>query len=539
MRGLSPYLGLAPSLILTTMKKIISIVFLLLFAFFVKDAKADTLSMTVDACGYWSGCNLNGQGTQIGNSFIPSDNNISAIEVKLYAFSGAGINCGDVSLRLCSDINCNNVLATGYVDSNSLPYQDTYPNTFADYRDWVKFSFASPASVNIGQTYYFYYNSASCRYQNYCCDLGNPYANGVMIGAYADPPNRDSAFKLYFEEAPVFAITSPEQNEMKINDSWITVSGTCVTNGSDQIAFTNVCSDFSNLEYTVDCVNNQFSADFYYNGVSDWVVAVDKNSVAGDCVDYDDLMDVVEVDGIEVIEGYPDDWYFNYDYYDDYDIEIVSPIFDMPALTLPLGSSNVDMTFSFIYPRPLSPNLVFNMKQYDEDGNLLNDAYHTKALYEMADTDNYAVNLTASSSPIHYVVQLLNNGNLVRQYPFGVFVSDLNLIINPDEYRYLFPRLVEKLKKKVVFNYYFAFYDGFYTLFNTSPGQINDDALDITFKSVSADGEYNLDIPVFLGSNPAVKSFAGGLRPYITIFLWLIFAVYVLVRVNHLFNNDD
>jgi len=342
-----------------------------------------------------------------------------------------------------------------------------------------------------------------------------------------------------FNFAPPFAIVSPEMNEIKIKESLITVSGNCPTDGSNRIALTNNCSDFSNLEYTVDCVDNQFSAEFYYNGISDWVVAVEVDSVAGDCVDYDDLMDVVEIDGIEVIEGYPDDWYFNYNYYDDYDIEITSPIFDVPALTLPLGSSAVDMSFSFIYPHPLSPFLVFNIKQYDETGNLLNDSYHNKALYEMTDTNNYIVNLTASSSPIHYVVQLLNNGDLVRQYPFGVFVSDLDLIINPDEYRYLFPRLVEKMKKKVGFNYYFAFYDGFYSLFNGSIPVSSDDALDITFKSVSGDGQYNLNVPIFKGSDPNVKTFTSGLRPYITAFLWLVFALYLVIKINGLFNSDE
>jgi hypothetical protein len=157
----------------------------------------------------------------------------------------------------------------------------------------------------------------------------------------------------------------------------------------------------------------------------------------------------------------------------------------------------------------------------------------------MANTNNYTVNLSASSTAIHYVVQLLNNGELVRQYPFGVFVSDLDLIINPDDYRYLFPRLVEKLKDKVVFNYYFAFYDGFYGLFNSNMNDVEADDLDITFKSVSSNGEYNLDVPVFKGSNPAVKSFADGLRPYVVGLLWLGFALYVVVRVNSLFGKEE
>ncbi|MDO8261419.1 MAG: hypothetical protein Q7T50_08090, partial [Candidatus Magasanikbacteria bacterium] len=97
----------------------------------------------------------------------------------------------------------------------------------------------------------------------------------------------------------------------------------------------------------------------------------------------------------------------------------------------------------------------------------------------------------------------------------------------------------ENLKKKVVFNYYFTFYDGFYALFNESFPINSDTALDITLKSVSGNHEYNINVPIFRGSDPNVKAFADGLRPYITAFLWLIFALYVLTRVNSLFNNDE
>jgi len=426
-------------------------------------------------------------------------------------------------------------------DSGNNPLSES--NRLSSVSGDVFYIFSAPVELIIGSQYKVIYYGSRPNYGFYGC----PYQTNLIFGhtqgwessTWGDVLEGAYYYDDEYTPAVEFSIISPEMNEMKIKDSWFTVSGSCPTNATDQIALTNICSDFSNLEYTVDCVNNQFSADFYYSGLSDWVVAVDKDSVAGDCVDYDDLMDGVEINGIEVIEGYPDDWYFNYNYYDDFDIEIVSPVFDMPALTLPLGSLAVDMSFSFVYPHPLSPFLVFNMKQYDENGNLLNDSYHNKALYEMPDTNNYTVNLTASSSPIHYVVQLLNNGDLVRQYPFGVFVSDLDLIINPDEYRYLFPRLVEKLKKKVVFNYYFAFYDGFYSLFNGSIPESSDNALDITFKSVSGNGQYNLNIPIFKGSDPNVKNFANGLRPYITAFLWLVFALYVVIRINGLFNSDE
>lgn len=338
---------------------------------------------------------------------------------------------------------------------------------------------------------------------------------------------------------PPFAITSPEMDEAVIDDSWITVEGVCPTNGTNRIGFTSDCLGFDDIQYTVDCVGGTFSGQFYKSGLSDRVIAREIDSVSGDCVDYDDLMDFIEVSGIEVIEGYPDDWYFDFDYYDDYDIRIHSPVFDT-ALTLPQGSTSTDFTFGFIYPSEQLANMNFNIKQYDSDGNLLNANYHNEDLSDMTDTWSYTVNLTASSTQgIHYVVQLTESGEMKRQYPFGIYVSDLDFVINPDDYEYFFPRLVEELKKKVIFNYYFAFHDGFYDMFNADYSQADDDALDLTFKSVSGDGEYNLDITVFSASDARVKSFASGLRPYIVALLWLLFALYVVFRITHLFSDNE
>lgn len=524
--GASPVLGVSPLSSITTMKKLIititTIIILVIQVIFLAP-KVSAVEMTFYSCddyhNTYACCFGSGNFYQ---KFIATTNNITKIKAQYWGNESS-----------------DNYIIIYDSEDNPLSESNHLPNVSGN----VFYNFPAPVELIIGSQYKVIYYGSRPNYGFYGCssqtNLIFGHTQGWESSTWGDVLEGAYYYDDEYIPAVDFAITSPEMNEIKIEESWITVSGNCPTNGSNRIALTNDCSDFSNLDYTVDCVDNQFSADFYYNGISDWVIAVEKDSIAGDCVDYDDLMDVVEIDGIEVIEGYPDEWYFNYNYYDDFDIEIVSPIFDMPALTLPLGSTNVDMTFSFVYPHPLSPNLSFNMKQYDENGNLLNSTYHTKALYEMADTNNYTVNLNASSTAIHYVVQLLNNGELVRQYPFGVFVSDLDLIINPDDYRYLFPRLVEKLKDKVVFNYYFAFYDGFYGLFNGDMNDVESDDLDITFKSVSSNGEYNLDIPVFKGSNPAVKSFADGLRPYIVGLLWLGFALYVVVRVNSLFGKEE
>lgn len=355
-----------------------------------------------------------------------------------------------------------------------------------------------------------------------------------------DPSNTYFDDMLVGDEEIVFAITDPEMDDPAINDSWITVSGTCPTNGTDRIGFTNDCLGFDNIDYTVDCVDNEFSGQFYHEATNHRLIARDIDSISGDCVDYDDLMDIVEVDGIEVIEGYPDDWYFNFDYYDDYDIKIKSPIFDT-SLTLPANSTSTIFTFGFTYPASSTlSNLNFNIKQYDSDGNLLNANYHNKDLSNMDDTENYQVSLTASSTDsMHYVVQLTDNGEMVRQYPFGIYVSDLDFVYNPDDYDYFFPRLVEMLRTKIVFNYYFAFHDGFYDMFNGDYSAPADDDLDITFKSVSGDGEYNLDIKIFSASDSRVKYFASKIRPYIVAILWLIFAVYVMFRITHLFSDNQ
>jgi len=76
-------------------------------------------------------------------------------------------------------------------------------------------------------------------------------------------------------------------------------------------------------------------------------------------------------------------------------------------------------------------------------------------------------------------------------------------------------------------------------MFNGDYSQASDDALDITFKSVSGDGEYNMDVKIFSASDSRVKNFASGLRPYFVAILWLVFALYVVFRITHLFSDNE
>jgi len=400
-------------------------------------------------------------------------------------------------------------------------------------------------TYNVYTTFYAEFTSTQLR-----CKVGNSnwsawynhsygLPDGVEFNHNTDPSNT------YFDDMQVgneqiyFRITSPEADDPALDESWITVSGTCPINGADRIGFTNDCIGFDDIQYTIDCVDNAFSGQFYKSGLTDRIIARDIDSISGDCVDYDDLMDFIEVEGFEIIHGYPDDWYFNFNYYDDYNIKILSPSFET-ALTLPAGSTSADFVFDFDYPVAQLANLNFNIKQYNSNGDVLNASFHNKDLDTMTDTSNYPVTLTASSSqPLHYVVQLTESGEMMRQYPFGIYVSDLEFVTNPDDYGYFFPRLVDTLKKKIIFNYYFAFHDGFYNMFNGTYASVSGDALDITFKSVSSNKQYNLDVKIFSASDARVKNFASSLRPYIVALLWLGFALYLVFRITHLFSDNE
>ena len=428
------------------------------------------------------------------------------------------------------------------------------------YYKWAYFTFTSPITVSPNTSYFIMLNSASSADNESSDLLRTMYNNSNYLGSsenytngqayyykgstrYTTGESTDFLFKIYSAD-PItipFEITSPLDNDPAEVDTWVTVTGTCPTNGVNRIGFTNDCLGFDKINYNVSCTSNTFSGQFYYNGLGDKrVIAREASSTSGDCVDYDNKMDFKTVRTIEIINGYPNNWYFNFDYYNDYDIIIKSPKFDT-ALTLPISSTSSLFTFQFIYPASSTlANLNFTIKQYKPDGTLLNGSYHTKLLSQMANTQSYAINLDASSTtPLHYVVQLTESGEMKRQYPFAIYVSDIDFTYNTTDNQYFFPRLVDLLKTKIIFNYYFSFHDGFYNLFNASSTVTTDTALDITFKSVSADKQYNTDIKIFSASDPNVKNFANGLRPYIVAFLWLIFALYLILRVSYLFSGNN
>lgn len=418
--------------------------------------------------------------------------------------------------------------------------------------NFYTFTFAPTSTFNENDVFYATLNCVSsqtvlCGYPEYPWHLdmfGSPNSNPTttVYGGGADPV-KAFYFQLWTQpDIPIpFAITSPQNNDSEIRDTWVTVGGTCPVNGSNRIGLTNDCLGFDKINYNVSCTSNTFSSQFYYNGLGDKrIIARDASSTSSDCANYDGLMDYKTVRTIEVINGYPNEWYANLNYYQDYDIKIKSPSFDI-ALTLPIGATSSLFTFQFLYPASSTlANLQFTIKQYDPNGNLLNGSYLSKTLANVPNTQSYPVTLDASSTtPLHYVVQLTDTGQLKRQYPFAIYVSDIDYTAVPSQSGQFFPRLVDVLKTKVVFNYFFAFHDGFYNLFNGASVVVSSNALDITLKSVSADKQYNTNILIFSASDPTVKSFANGLRPYITAILWLIFALYVVLRISRLFSNQQ
>ncbi|MFW0837520.1 MAG: hypothetical protein ACKKL5_00795 [Candidatus Komeilibacteria bacterium] len=359
-----------------------------------------------------------------------------------------------------------------------------------------------------------------------------------QVGTRTEPSFLDLYYMLYSDPSlPAFYIASPEQDEYLLADFITTVSGYCPTNGVNRIGLTNSCTGFDSIVYNIDCVDNQFSGEIFKARGQDFIIAREIDSISTDCVNYDDLMYMVGVHDFDLVYDEGEVWYQNMDYYSGYDIEIASPDFDQ-ALLLPNGTTNTDVTFNFTYPADRLSFLTFNIKQYLDDGTLLDENYYTENLSNMTDTSNHTVNLEASSTRYHYIVQLLDDSVVKRQYPFSVRVSDLDFIYSESD-GYFFPRLVNTLKTKVVFAYYFAFYDGFTNLFNYDFGQASPDALNITFKSVSDNGEYDLDVPVFSFDDERVISFTQSIRPYVVAILWLIFAMYVIFRITHLFSDNE
>ncbi|NCO05340.1 MAG: hypothetical protein GW939_04325 [Candidatus Magasanikbacteria bacterium] len=508
-----------------------------------------------------------------GQSFV-TQADTEAISTVAFKLCRLGTITKPKTLTLCSSATngwyggCASPLATKQFTADELNEMINYDascNANAEggandgtYYHWSYFTFDEPVTVSGNTSYFVLLNSASSADNESGSLLRTMYNNENYLGTSENYPNgqeyyykgatrytygasTDIFFKV-FSTDPItvpFEITHPLQDQEVINDTWVTVSGTCPYVGENRIGFTDDCLGFEEIQYTAACTEDHtFSAEFYHTSLSDRVIAREVDSISGDCVDYDNLMDFVTVDGIEFVDGYPEDWYFNFGIYDDYDITIKSPVFDV-ALTLPRGSTSKEFTFSFTYPEEALEDLTFVIAQYDSEGNLITDNFHTRTLESMADTSDYQVTLSATTTAYHYVVQLIEDATLKRQYPFGIFVSDLDFVANPDETNYFFPRIVTELRKKIVFNYYFAFHDGFYNMFNGQYSSPSSNALDITFKSMSGDGQYNLDVKVFSASDPRVKSFTSAMRPYIVALLWLSFALYVVFRITHLFSDNE
>jgi hypothetical protein len=348
------------------------------------------------------------------------------------------------------------------------------------------------------------------------------------------------------------SIYYPEEGETVIVDDTVLVSGSCPTNGENRIAVWNGDVEYyeNGVErtggYDTDCVNHSFQEEIVLNsGVNGvpYIIAKDKDSVCTEITCSDDKEDVTEVDDLTVIEGEPpvDEWYDSNSYDQYYSMEVIGPdVFERPATTLPKGATSTDVIFNFHVPDTIEPDVYFRVDQYDSEGNLIDGNYHDVPMDSIATSslDSYAVNFEATTTQmLHYSVKVEDNEGIRLQFPFGLAVSDYEYI-QPPEPDYMFPKTVEMLKNKVGFNYFFYFYDEFKRLFSADMSRADPKDLDFTLSAVSGDGEYDLEVPVFSASNKTVQSFADGLRPYITAFLWLGFAIYIVFRITHIFTDN-
>jgi len=100
-----------------------------------------------------------------------------------------------------------------------------------------------------------------------------------------------------------------------------------------------------------------------------------------------------------------------------------------------------------------------------------------------------------------------------------------------------FQNTKDKLKGKLIFAQVFAFSDALNAFLNSTSMQAS--PLMFTMKSMSANNQFNLDIPVFDFTNPTVLNFAQRMRPLFITGIWISFGFYLWnMFTKRLFRDD-
>ena len=359
---------------------------------------------------------------------------------------------------------------------------------------------------------------------------------------------------LAFIKKPNVMITNPTEGQTFSNlfDKTLTIEGSCKTNGTNQLALQPYYAT-PIVQPTCDCVNGSFSCQYTFDS---WdasrVCVIDKDDTSSySCRN-------VTLYRAQLQTNYGTNPYFT----------AMPWSCDILGCRFPLAS-NASWAFEYSYDQDITPYSQYNAPFIVRPLNVPLNSTSTK-LYVAEITNPYVVCNNCTSS--YQVIQTLSNttlNNLTATssgFMYGGFdiststryflvslKSATSTTIYQKQYISLsysaaerpsgqpdfiwFQNTKDKLKGKLIFAQVFAFSDALNAFLNSTSTQAS--PLTFTMKSMSANNQFNLDIPVFDFTNPTVLNFAQRMRPLFIAGIWISFGFYLWnMFTKRLFRDD-
>ncbi|MFA7702307.1 MAG: hypothetical protein WCX80_02530 [Patescibacteria group bacterium] len=426
-----------------------------------------------------------------------------------------------------SQFMLNSLLISNYASQNTSSYSPASHFLYANPR--MGFAEISMQAVNANNPYSYKYTFS-----------GTNYSLTSQI--------------VEFKKKPDVEITNYTEGQTVNNllDTTLTIAGSCKTNGTSQLTLQNSYV-LPQSQPTCDCVNNAFSCPYNFGGYDNVSVCViDKNdTTAYDC------KNLVLIKA-QMQTNYGTNPYFT----------AMPWSCDLLGCRFPLAS-NASWSFEYSYDQDITPYSQYNAPFIVRPMNVPLTSTSTK-LYVAEITNPYVVCNNCTSS--YQVLQTLSNttlNNLTATssgFMFGGFdiststkyflvslKSATSSTIYEKQYITLsysaaerpsgqpdfiwFQNTKDKLKGKLIFAQVFAFSDALSAFLNASGTTGN--PLVFTMKSMSANNQFNLDIPIFDFSNSVVVNFAQRMRFLFIAGIWISFGFYLWnMFTKRLFRDD-
>jgi len=357
-----------------------------------------------------------------------------------------------------------------------------------------------------------------------------------------------------FKKKPDVEITNYTNNQTVSNllDSTLTIEGSCKTNGTSQLTLQSTYV-LPQQQPTCDCVNNTFSCPYNFGGYDNVSVCViDKSDTSAyDCKN------------LNLIKAHLQTNYGTNPYF-----TAMPWSCDILGCRFPLAS-NASWAFEYSYDQDITPYSQYNAPFIVRPLNVPLNSTSTK-LYVAEITNPYVICNNCTSS--YSVISTLANGTLSTLtatssgFMFGGFdiststryflvslKSATSSTIYQKQYISLsysaaerpsgqpdfiwFQNTKDKLKGKLIFAQVFAFSDALNAFLNSTSTQAN--PLIFTMKSMSANNQFNLDIPIFDFTNPIILNFAQRMRFLFIAGIWISFGFYLWnIFTKRLFRDD-